>query len=84
MMALADTAMYALVLSKIGQVELAVTIQLNINFLRRPALAPVIAEGRILRIGKRLAVGEISLFSEGEPDPVAHATSTYSIPPENR
>lgn len=80
-MALADIAMYGLVMSRIGRVELAVTTSLNVNFLRRPRLAPMIAEGRLLKLGKRLAVGEISLFTEGESEPAAHATVTYSLPP---
>lgn len=80
-MALADITMYAVVLSMIGRVELAVTINLNCNFLRRPRQADLIAEGRILKLGKRLAVGEVTLCSEGEPQPVAHVTCTYSIPP---
>ncbi|MFE0755296.1 PaaI family thioesterase [Inquilinus sp. NPDC058860] len=78
---LADVALYAAVLSRIGRVELAVTTSMAINFLRRPALVPVIAEARLLKLGKRLAYGEVLLFSEGEDEPVAHATGTYSIPP---
>jgi uncharacterized protein (TIGR00369 family) len=80
MMALADVAMYVGVLASIGPVPLAVTTNLNINFLRRPEKRDLIAECRILKLGKRLAVGEVTIFSDGAPDPVAHATSTYSIP----
>jgi uncharacterized protein (TIGR00369 family) len=78
---LADVALYGAVLSVIGRVELAVTTSMNINFLRRPDLRPVIAEARILKLGKRLAYGDVLLFSEGDPDAVAHVTGTYSIPP---
>ena len=83
MMGLADAAMYALVLSRIGPVELAVTTELSINFLRKPAPGDVLAEARWLKLGKRLAVGEVTLWSAaGAPDEaVAHATATYSIPP---
>ncbi len=81
MMMLADFALYVAVLSSIGPVALAVTINLNINFLRRPAQTDVIAEAKILKLGKRLAVMEVHIFSEGEAEPVAHVTSTYSIPP---
>lgn len=83
MMGLADLAMYAAVLSMIGPVELAVTINLNINFLRRPTPGEIIAEARLLKLGKRLAVGEVSIFRDGEQDPVAHVTTTYSIPPDH-
>ncbi|MDH3473273.1 MAG: PaaI family thioesterase [Rhodospirillales bacterium] len=84
LMGLADFAMYVAVLSEIGRVELAVTTNLTCNFLRRPKPRAVIGEARLLKLGKRLAVGEVSLFTEGEEGegPVAHVTATYSIPPE--
>ena len=83
MMSLADLAVYTAVLSMIGPVELAVTTNLNINFLRRPLPGDVIAEARILKLGKRLAVGEVRLFRDGEDELVAHVTATYSIPPHS-
>lgn len=82
MMALADSCMYVAILGQIGPVALAVTTNLNINFLRRPEPRDMIAETRLLKLGKRLAVGEVALYSEGEEEPVAHVTATYSIPPE--
>jgi len=81
LMTLADTAMYMALLGMIGPVVLAVTTNLNINFLRKPAQADVIGQARLLKLGKRLAVGEVTIYSEGEREPVAHATLTYSIPP---
>ena len=81
MMALADFAMYVAVLVAIGPVPLAVTINLNINFLRKAAPRDLIAEARLLKLGKRLATGEVTICSHGETEPVAHVTSTYSIPP---
>ena len=80
MFALADIAMYAAVLAQVGPRLLAVTTNLNINFLRKPAPADMIAEATILKLGKRLAVGEIALHSDGEEEMAAHATATYSIP----
>ncbi len=83
MMTLADYAMYAAVLGAIGLVELAVTTNLNINFLRKPPLGDILADCRLLKLGKRLAYGEVLLHSltEGHDEPVAHCTTTYSIPP---
>ena len=81
MMGLADFAMYVAVLAAIGPVALAVTINLNINFLRKPAQCDLIAEARLLKLGKRLATGEILIRSDGHEAVVAHTTSTYSIPP---
>lgn len=83
MMGLADFTMYAALMGAIGPVELAVTTNLNINFLRRPGQTDVIADCRVLKLGKRLAVLEVTLFSEGEDEPIAHVTGTYSIPPNN-
>ena len=80
MMALADFAMYAGVLAAIGPVPLAVTTNLNINFLRKPANRDLIAVCRLLKIGKGLVVGEVTLHCEGVEEAVAHVTSTYSIP----
>ena len=80
MFALADIAMYAAVLAMVGPRPLAVTSNLNINFLRKPRPADMIADATILKLGKRLAVGEIALRSDGEDELAAHATSTYSIP----
>lgn len=79
MMMLADASMYAVVLSLIGEVKLAVTTSFNINFLRKPSESDLIAEGKIIKLGRRLAVLEVSVFSND--DIVAHATGTYSIPP---
>ena len=81
MMGLADFAMYVAVLASFGAVPLAVTTNLNINFLRRPAQRDLIGEARLIKLGKRLAVGDVAIHSDGEDDMVAHATLTYSIPP---
>lgn len=80
MMALADFAMYVAVLASIGPVPLAVTTNFNINFLRKPAQRDLIAEAKLMKLGKRLAVGEVAIHSDGHNEAVAHVTSTYSIP----
>ena len=85
LMALADFAMYVVLLSAIGPVGLAVTTSLNINFLRKGQPGQdVMAAAKLMKLGKRLAVGEVMLLSGTSPDPIAHVTSTYSIPtPKN-
>src|SRR6266567_956569 len=81
LMALADFAMYVVVLSAFGPIGLAVTTNLNINFLRKGEPGQdVLAAARLLKLGKRLAVGEVNLLSGTSPAPIAHVTSTYSIP----
>ena len=82
MMLLADVCMYAVVLSMLGEVKLAVTTSFNINFLRKPSPGDLLARGSIIKMGKRLAVVEVSIFSGDEI--VAHATGTYSIPPQSQ
>jgi uncharacterized protein (TIGR00369 family) len=81
MMALADFGFYVAVLSAIGPVGLAVTTNLNINFLQKPAQRDLRAHARMLKLGKRLAVMECAIECEGVEGPVAHVTGTYSIPP---
>jgi uncharacterized protein (TIGR00369 family) len=81
MMMLSDACMYAVVLSMIDGAKLAVTTNFNINFLRKPSESDLIAEGKIIKLGKRLAVMEVSILTGS--DIVAHATGTYSIPPKS-
>jgi uncharacterized protein (TIGR00369 family) len=80
MMSLADLALYVAILAQIGPVALAVTTNLSFNFLRKPAQKALMADCRLLKLGKRLAVGEVALYSDGEAEVVCHATGTYSIP----
>ena len=80
MMALADLALYVAILANIGPVGLAVTTNLAFNFLRKPGPRDLIAECRLMKLGKRLAIGEVTMRSDGESDIACHATGTYSIP----
>ncbi len=81
MFGLADCALYIAVLASIGWVPMAVTTNLSINFLSKPAPGDVLADCRLLKLGKKLAVGEVYIHSDGRDDAVAHAVGTYSIPP---
>jgi uncharacterized protein (TIGR00369 family) len=83
LMALADTAVWVAVLSVVGRVAMTVTVDLNIHFLRPAPPTDVVAEARLLKIGHRLAVGDVLIYSDPDPDPVAHATVTYAIPPRD-
>ncbi len=81
MMTVADVALYVAILGQIGIVPLAVTTSLNFNFLRKPASdRAIIGEGRLLKVGRTLAVGEVTIYSQGLDEPVAHAVGTYAIP----
>ncbi|MEM8536914.1 MAG: PaaI family thioesterase [Pseudomonadota bacterium] len=80
---LADVAMYLAILSRIGPVALAVTTNCAIDFMRKPAAeSDVLATARILKLGKRLAVGDVLMVSAGQADAVARASLTYAIPPK--
>jgi uncharacterized protein (TIGR00369 family) len=80
MMALADTTAYALVLAAVGFKPLAVTTNLSINFMRKPAQADLIATATMMKLGKALAVMDVGICSDGDERLVAHAVVTYSIP----
>jgi acyl-coenzyme A thioesterase PaaI-like protein len=80
MFAVCDVALFVAIVGEIGRVAHAVTTSASINFLRKPAPVDLIGQARLIKLGKRLAVGEVALYSEGESEMVAHATGTYSIP----
>lgn len=82
MMGLADVTLYGVVLSLIGRVELAVTTDISFHFLSKPRPGDLLAKGRILRLGRTLAVGEVVVVPVAEPlRPVAHGVGSYAIPP---
>ena len=82
LVSVADAALYVAILGEIGIVPLAYTTSLTANFLRPPrADTRIIGECKLMKVGKSLAVGDVWLYSEGDPEPVAHVVGTYSIPP---
>ncbi|MDN5787707.1 PaaI family thioesterase [Pseudorhodobacter sp.] len=82
MFGLADVALYLAIQARIGPVALAVTTNCSIDFLRKPAAGrDLVAVARLLKLGRVLAVGDVMLYSIGEPAPVARSGLTYSIPP---
>ena len=83
MFGLADVAAYVATMARIGKEALAVTTNCSIDFMRKPkAGADVLAHAKVLKLGRSLSVTDVLLYSEGEPDPVARATLTYSLPPK--
>jgi acyl-coenzyme A thioesterase PaaI-like protein len=80
LMALADTGLWVALLAMIGREPLSVTSHLDIDFLRKPAAADVVAETVLHKVGKRLAVGDVIMYSAGETVPCARASVTYAIP----
>ncbi len=82
LMTLADASVYVAILAALGPVPLAVTTSLSINFLKKPEPGDLIADCRLIKLGKRLAVGEVGIRPAAGGELVAHAVATYSIPPE--
>lgn len=81
MFALADVAVYLAILAMVGPKALAVTTSCAIDFMRKPAAgADLVAETRLLKLGRVLAVGDVLIYSQGQAEPVARASLTYSIP----
>lgn len=81
LMEVADAALYVAILGEIGLVAMAVTTNLNINFLSKPAAdKDILANCSLLKVGKTQIVGEVTIYSEGKAEPVAHAVATYAIP----
>ena len=81
LMTVADVALYVAILGEIGLIALAVTTNLSINFLRKPVSdKDIIAKCQLIKMGKTLVVGEVSLYSEGNEEPVAHVMGTFSLP----
>jgi uncharacterized protein (TIGR00369 family) len=81
MMTLADASIYATIFGELGLLAMAATTSLNINFLSKPSAGiDVIATCNLIKVGSKLVVGEVTLYSEGKEDPIAHAVGTYSIP----
>jgi uncharacterized protein (TIGR00369 family) len=80
MMMLADTAAWVAVLAQIGPVLLAVTTSLHIDFLRKPEMADLVARGTVIKLGRRLAVVDVAIYSQGRDEMVAKSQVTYAIP----
>lgn len=82
-MAIADVALCVAIMGEIGIVPLVVSTSLTVNFMRKPSsTAEIVAVCKLMKLGKNLGVGEVTLYSEGLDEPVAHAVGTYSIPPK--
>ncbi len=81
MVMLADVGIYVAILATLGEPALqAVTTSLNINFLKRPTPGELVADVKLIKVGRRLAVGECAIFDAGEKEMLAHATATYALP----
>ena len=78
MFAVADAALWGAVWSATGQALMSVTTDMTLHFLRRPGPLDLLAHGRVLKVGRRLCYGEVTLRSDGDERPVCHATGSYA------
>lgn len=78
MFALCDATLWGSVWSATGAALMSVTTDMTLHFLRRPGPVDLIAQGRVLKVGRRLCYGEVTLYSDGHPKPVCHATGSYA------
>ena len=76
----ADCAMFALLLAHVGTEVMAFTSDLTMHFLNKARSGDITADARLLKVGRRLAVMEVSLFTAGDPSLVAHVTGSYVLP----
>jgi Uncharacterized protein, possibly involved in aromatic compounds catabolism len=79
MMALADVVAYACILARNPAAKSSVTVGFNVHFFRRPAPEYICAHGRIMKMGKRLAFMDITLFQEDIAYPVGQVTCSYAV-----
>jgi uncharacterized protein (TIGR00369 family) len=75
----ADVAMFAVLLAHAGKDLKAVTSDLTMHFLNKAEIGDITAEAKLLKVGRRLAVMEVSLFTAGDPTLVAHVTGSYVL-----
>jgi len=80
LMALADFAVWVALLGEVGPEPMTVTVSLHINFLKPVPPGDVIADTRLHKVGKRLATGDVVMYADGDDEPAAQASVTYSIP----
>jgi uncharacterized protein (TIGR00369 family) len=75
---LVDSAAWLMTLAHLEPGRDALTSGLSMQFLRRPPAGELIAEGRLLRMGRRFSVTDVLVYAGGDDRPVAQATVTYA------
>ena len=83
-MALADHAAYVAIFTRTGIIPMAVTSNLNIDFLRPCIGTALIADAQLIKLGKNLAVTTVDIRAEGNEKLSSRATVTYVIPQTER
>ena len=84
LMSLADTAMVFAVSSAGGAYRPMTTVDQTMHFLRPAANADVLADAKVVRLGRTMAFGSVTLTTDGDTRPVAMAQLAYALLPENK
>jgi uncharacterized protein (TIGR00369 family) len=79
LMSLADTAMVFAVSSAAGDYLQMTTVDQTIHFMKPAMRADLLAEARVVRLGRTMAYGSISIATEGDARPVAMAQTAYAL-----
>ena len=78
-MSLADTAMVFAVSAVAGGYRPMTTVDQTVHFLRPIAKADALAEARVLRLGRTMAFGQVTVTAEGDERPAATAQTAYAL-----
>lgn len=79
-MALADHCAYCVIFTRLGITPMAVTSNLNIDFLRPCLGEHITVVGRMVKLGKSLAVISVEITGSGSDKLASRATVTYALP----
>lgn len=79
-MALADHAAYIAIFTRIGITPMALTSNLNIDFLRPCKGDKVIADARVVKFGKALVVINVDIRGASSDKVSSQSVVTYALP----
>jgi uncharacterized protein (TIGR00369 family) len=79
LMSLADTAMAVAVSATAGGYGPMTTVDQTMHFLRPIANSDVLADARVLRLGRTMAFGGVTITAEGDERPAATAQTAYAL-----
>src|SRR4051812_27553941 len=79
LMALADTAMVIAILAANRGFRPMTTVDQTTHFLKAVASADVLADARVVRLGRTMSFGRVTLFSAADSKPVAMVSSAFAM-----
>jgi uncharacterized protein (TIGR00369 family) len=79
LMALADTAMVIAILAANRGYRPMTTVDQTTHFMRAVASADVLADARVVRLGRTMSFGRVTLSSATDNKPVAMVSSVFAM-----